>query len=94
MRAVDPWRVLVADFMMIRCEMTSLHSTIVDIKACDTPWSSIFFQLSQDFVFGCTTAIGHYHSTGRITSLPSPTLLGFLAHNTPHLIDLCRLHCM
>ncbi len=68
--------------------MTPVSPPIIRIKPPDSKRFKKFFQLEKNIIFAITQYISQHFSSVVIYGMPQPSLMGFFADITPHLIQL------
>ena len=88
MFALDFLGVLLADHVLLRGEMPLVGTPSIRIKPCDVKRRQERLQLEKDVILPSSKDIRQHRPAVMINRMPQPPWLGFLAHKTPHLIQL------
>ena len=92
-----PFNLLRMDFpngRLCRFQMAIVHVCPIRIEMPSTQRCESSLYLSEDFILMCASHIGAYHARLMIKGMPEPSLLSFLPHNTPHVVDVCFFHVL
>src|SRR5712691_1267309 len=79
---------LLANVMLRGVEMALVGAPPIGVKADDAKWFKQFFQLEKHRIFMPPKDIRQHGSMVVINRMPEPARFGFLAHVTPHLVEL------
>jgi hypothetical protein len=88
--AFDLLRVLFADHVLCRVEMSLVRPPPIRIKPCDPKRLQEGLQLEKHLILPSSKDIRQYAPTVMIDRVPQPPRRRFLPHETPHLIQLRR----
>ena len=92
MFAFDLLRVDLADGVGSRGKMALIDARRIRVEVLQAKGLEQFLHLNKNRIRATPERIRQDYATQMVNRMPQPALVGFAAHETPHLIHLCRLY--